>query len=240
MNNMGRLILIEVRKMTDTRSTRMLLALMLVVGLCTAALVIFVTGSRGVDLDFSVVVATLALPAALGAPIIGILGMTGDWQHRDVMTFFALVSRRWKIFVAKIVGTLIVSLAIVLGVLALSLLMSALIPAAMGFGWTAGDLGKAFWLLLWATVLGSVSGAAISSALLSAPLSLVFIVLQTLLFDTLIGLIPGGSAPFLQSASLINSLTDGAPTGPALTSLVLWILLPLGIGFWRNQRKEVS
>jgi hypothetical protein len=48
---------------------------------------------------------------------------------------------------------------------------------------------------------------------LSAPLSLVFIIFQTLLFDALISLIPGGSAPFLQSASLINSLTDGKPAG---------------------------
>ncbi|WP_427007547.1 hypothetical protein [Pseudarthrobacter sp. H2] len=69
---------------------------------------------------------------------------------------------------------------------------------------------------------------------------MVFIILQTLLFDTLIGLIPGGSAPFLQTACLVNSLTDGTPAAPALTSLVLWILLPLGIGFWRNRRKEVS
>lgn len=69
---MGRLILIEARKMTDTRSTRLLLLLMLAVGLCTAALVIIVSGSRGVDLDFSMIVATLALPATLGAPIIGI------------------------------------------------------------------------------------------------------------------------------------------------------------------------
>lgn len=108
----------------------------------------------------------------------------------------------------------------------------------MGLGWAPGDLGKATWLLLWATVLGSVSGAAISSALLSAPLSRVFIILQTLLFDTLIGLIPGDIAPFLQTASLINSLTDGTPAGPAMTSLVLWILLPLVIGFWRNQRRR--
>lgn len=240
MNNMGKLVLIEARKMTDTRSTRMLLLLMLVVGLCTAVLVLVVTGSRGVDLDFSVIVTTLALPAALGAPIIGVLGMTGDWHHRDVMTFFALVSRRWRIFVAKIAGTLIVSLAIVLGVLALSLLLSVLLAPALGFGWTAGSLSNAIWLLLCATILGSVSGAAISSAFLSAPLSMVFIVFQTLLFDTLIGLIPGGTAPFLQSASLINYLTGEAPAVPAMTSLALWILLPLGIGFWRNQRKEVS
>jgi hypothetical protein len=52
--------------------------------------------------------------------------------------------------------------------------------------------------------------------------------------------IPGGSAPFLQSASLINSLPDGTPAGPALTSLAIWILLPLGIRFWRNQNKEAS
>lgn len=156
------------------------------------------------------------------------------------MTFFALVSRRWRIFLAKIAGTLIVSLAIVLAVLGLSLLLSVLVAPAMGFGWTAGSLGNAIWLLLCATVLGSISGAAISSAFLSAPLSMVFIVLQTLLFDTLIGLIPGGSAPFLQSGSLINYLIGETPAEPALTSLALWILLPLGIGFWRNQRKEVS
>jgi ABC-2 type transport system permease protein len=166
--------------------------------------------------------------------------MTGDWHHRDVMTFFALVSRRWRIFVAKIAGTLVVSMAIVLAVLTLSLLLSMVIAPTMGFGWIAGSLGNAIWLLLCATVLGSVSGAAISSAFLSVPLSMVFIILQTLLFDTLIGLIPGGSAPFLQSASLINHLTGEAPAAPALTSLALWIVLPLGIRFWRNQRKEVS
>jgi hypothetical protein len=95
-------------------------------------------------------------------------------------------------------------------------------------------------ILLCATILGSVSGAAISSALLSAPLSMVFIVVQTLLFETLISLIPGGIAPYLQASSLSNAITDGAPAGPALTSLALWILLPLGIGFWRNQTKEVT
>jgi ABC-type transport system involved in multi-copper enzyme maturation permease subunit len=240
MNNMAVLMVIEVRKMTDTRSARILLAGMLAIGLCIAGLVIFVAGTRGVPLEYAVIVGTLALPAALGAPIIGVLGMTGDWQHRDVMTFFALVSRRWKIFVAKIAGTLIVSLAIVLAVVALSLLLCAILVPTMGLVWILGDLGRAMTLVLWATVLGSVSGAAISSALMSVPLSMVFIVLQTLLFDTLIALIPGGSAPFLQAASLSNALTDGAPAGPALTSLALWILLPLGIGFWRNQYREVA
>jgi ABC-2 type transport system permease protein len=240
MNNMAVLMVIEVRKMTDTRSARILLAGMLAIGLCIAGLVIFVAGTRGVALEYAVIVGTLALPAALGAPIIGVLGMTGDWQHRDVMTFFALVSRRWKIFVAKIAGTLIVSLAIVLAVVALSLLLCAILAPTMGLVWILGDLGRAMTLVLWATVLGSVSGAAISSALMSVPLSMVFIVLQTLLFDTLIALIPGGSAPFLQAASLSNALTDGAPAGPALTSLALWILLPLGIGFWRNQYREVA
>jgi ABC-type transport system involved in multi-copper enzyme maturation permease subunit len=240
MNNMAVLMVIEVRKMTDTRSARILLAGMLAIGLCIAGLVIFVAGTRGVALEYAVIVGTLALPAALGAPIIGVLGMTGDWQHRDVMTFFALVSRRWKIFVAKIAGTLIVSLAIVLAVVALSLLLCAILVPTMGLVWILGDLGRAMTLVLWATVLGSVSGAAISSALMSVPLSMVFIVLQTLLFDTLIALIPGGSAPFLQAASLSNALTDGAPAGPALTSLALWILLPLGIGFWRNQYREVA
>lgn len=240
MNNMAVLMVIEVRKMTDTRSARILLAGMLAIGLCIAGLVIFVAGTRGVPLEYAVIVGTLALPAALGAPIIGVLGMTGDWQHRDVMTFFALVSRRWKIFMAKICGTLIVSLAIVLAVLVLSLLLSMVISAAMGLEWVMGDMSKAVTILLCATILGSVSGAAISSALLSAPLSMVFIVVQTLLFETLISLIPGGIAPYLQASSLSNAITDGAPAGPALTSLALWILLPLGIGFWRNQTKEVT
>lgn len=240
MNSMGRLVLIEARKMTDTRSTRMIMLLMLVVGLCTAVLVMVISGSRSLDLDFSMIVTTLAFPAALGAPIIGILGMVGDWHHRDVMTFFALVSRRWRLFVAKVAGTLVVSLAIVLAVLTLSMVLSMVIAPTMELGWTAGELGNAIWLLLCATVLGSVCGAAISSAFLSAPLSMVFIILQTLLFDTLIGLIPGGIAPFLQSASLINHLTGDGPVAPALTSLVLWIVVPLCIGFWRNQRKEVS
>jgi hypothetical protein len=58
--------------------------------------------------------------------------------------------------------------------------------------------------------------------------------------DLLIGLVPGVPADYLQSATFSNFLSEGGEVLPALSSAVIWILIPAAIGAWRHTRADVS
>jgi hypothetical protein len=102
-----------------------------------------------------------------------------------------------------------------------------------------GSLSRSVWLLVCATLVGVMSGAAVASALLSTPLAIVFVLFQSFVFDSLIGLVAGDATPFLQSATFTNVLTEGGNAAAAASSAVIWILIPCVIGIWRNRTKDV-
>ena len=93
-------------------------------------------------------------------------------------------------------------------------------------------------MLIVLSFAGSLSGAALGSALLSTPLSVVIVIIQVLLIDNLLLLLPGGIGPFLQTASMSNSLIGDGSMGTALSSFALWVLLPFAVGFIRMRRAE--
>jgi hypothetical protein len=233
-------VYVEMRKLVDTRSSRWLLLSMAAIGVTIVGVFVALSVSRGEQIDVSLMLAALALPAGLGAPIIAILGITADWQHRDVIKFFALQPARGVLLLAKYLAVAAFALGIVLVIGVVAVVIAGVMSAVQGVGLVLGDLAQSLRLLACVSIVGSVSGAAVASALLSTPVAIVFVLFQSFVFDSLIGLFAGTATPFLQSATLSNVLVEGGNPWAAVSSAVLWIAIPGAIGLWRNQARNVA
>lgn len=233
-------VYVEMRKLVDTQSSRWLLLSMAAIGVAVVSVFVGLSVSRGERIDVSLMLAALALPAGLGAPIIAIMGITSDWQHRDVIKFFALQPARGALLLAKYLAVAAFALGIVLVIGVLAVAIAAVMAGIQGTGLVWGDLAQNVRLLVCVSVVGSLSGAAVASALLSTPLAIVFVLFQSFVFDSLIGLFAGTATPFLQSATLSNVLVEGGNPWAAISSATLWIAIPAAIGVWRNRAKNVG
>ncbi|BCW35091.1 hypothetical protein StoSoilA2_11470 [Arthrobacter sp. StoSoilA2] len=238
-NPIGVAVYVEMRKLINTRSSRWLLFSMTLLGILMIVAFVAVSASRNEPIDMSMMLAALALPAGIGAPIISILAITSDWQHRDNVKFFVLQPRRGVLLLAKYIAVAIFGLATMLVICAVAFAVSAGFSVFTSSDIMFGSLNRSVWLLLCATLVGVMSGAAVASALLSTPLAIVFVLFQSFVFDSLIGLVAGDATPFLQSATFTNVLTEGGNAAAAASSAVIWILIPCVIGIWRNRTKDV-
>ena len=230
---------VEARKLVDTRSARWLLFVMAVVGLSLVVLSIVLSVARGASLEVSAIVAVLALPGAVIAPLLAILSVTSDLQHREVVKYYALQPRRTVILTAKYLSVAMFAVAVTVIVCIAALIAAALVSAVSGAQIVYGSVLSTVWLVVCGVLVGSVSGAAVASALMSTPVAIVFVLAQSTVVDLLIGLIPGVPADYLQSAAFSDFLSEGGEVLPALSSAVIWILIPAALGAWRHTRADV-
>ncbi|MDQ4502376.1 hypothetical protein [Sinomonas sp. ASV322] len=238
-NPLGVALYVEMRKLFDTRSARWLLLFMGISGILAVGLVIVLSIMRHEPLNLSALLVVLALPAGFGTPIIAILSITSDWQHKDVIKFFTLQPRRGVILGAKYLAVGLFALAIMLLASCLALLTVLAISAATGSELIYGEIGANLWLVFCTTTVGAVSGAAVGSAILSTPLAIIFVLFQSFVFDALIGLVAEKATPYLQSGSFAKFLTEGGDILPAITSCTIWIVIPASIGIWRNLKSDI-
>jgi ABC-2 type transport system permease protein len=239
-----RLAHVELRKMTDTRSGFWLLliivALTLVVSIVRMAL--GDESERTLREAFSVA----QVPAMVLMPVLAILSVTSEWTQRTALTTFALVTKRSRIIVAKLLAIVALSAIAVLVCLVFSaignVVGSALFDADGSWGLPVTALGEAFLLQL----LGMVGGIAFGMVFLaSAPAIVLYFVLPTV-WGVLGELIPGlhDVARWLDMGQTTTPLNEFDMSGIAwarlATSALLWIGVPLAIGLARVVRREVA
>jgi hypothetical protein len=235
-----RLTLVELRKMTDTRAGFWLL-------LCTGALTVGVAVVACLvfpDEDSNLVnfLAIATAPATVLMPVVGILLVTSEWTQRTAMITFALVPRRSRVVVAKLVaGVALGSVAFVL----------CLIVGVVATAFAGAD-GDATWSLSPGLVgqdaisvaVPMLAGVAFGACLLtSAPAIVVYFVLPTAWGA--LGAIPaleGGARWLDQSQTMAPMMEETLSAGQWArvgTSLALWLALPIAIGVWRVGRSDV-
>lgn len=233
---LARLTTVELRKMTDTRAGFWLL-------LSTAALTVVAVVLLAVFGDerdqtlrdfFSVAVA----PASILLPIVGILLVSSEWSQRTSVLTFALVPQRSRVLAAKLAAGVALSLA----ALQIGLAVALLATAIVGGEWTlpAWMLGQTALSLATGMIMGVAFGALL---LASAPAIVLYFGLP--LAWTALGFLPflEGAARWLDSARTLTPLTEELMSSTqwarAGTTLAVWMLLPLVIGFWRVTRGDV-
>jgi ABC-type transport system involved in multi-copper enzyme maturation permease subunit len=235
------LTVVELRKMVDTRSGFWFL-LVSAVATIAAVLVVGYAGNAD-DHVLSAMLEIAVIPASILLPIAGILLVTSEWSQRTAMTTFALVPNRSRVLASKLAA------GIILGLLALAL---GVIVAVVGTAFFAPDTGDAWSLsaeLFGQHVLGVVSGmiggfAFGALVLRSAPAIVAYFVAPSVII--VLAQIEGlrGSLEWIDGSQSLPPLTDhvlsGSEMARVVTTLVVWSVVPLVIGWWRIKRDEIS
>jgi ABC-2 type transport system permease protein len=238
---LGRLVAVELRKMVNTRAGFWLQIAMVAI---TVLVVIArsVTGDAA-DHTFASVLSLGLQPAAVLLPVVGILLVTSEWSQRTGMITFALVPVRSRILVAKLIGSLVLALAML--VMSVAVVAAGVLVASPGVDGTWSDavtlIGQSAIFLTSGVVVGVAFGAILLAsapaivALFALPITWTAVASLSFFAD---------AAPWLDTrlalAPLHEEVMSSTQWAQAGTALALWMLLPLLIGIWRITRREIA
>lgn len=228
-----RLIGLELRKRFDTRgSTTGYGFLALIVMLCGALSVSVVT--RADSFAASEVVVTTGLAAALASSIVGAVVGVGDAGRGGEGDVLLGGHSRDAAFFARGAACIVVIAALVLFtavVAAASAGVAVLLGGNLRSGVPLGAVGQVAGLSL----SSAAAGFGIGSACRSLTLSVVTVVLVLLVVDALLGFL-GDWSVFIRFSTVQSASTGTTAFLPTVTSTLLWIALPLLVGWVRTKR----
>ena len=242
-----RLVAVELRKSYDTRASFWLLAVIGILVVLVEAVVLIVTVVQDEPMRFGDFVGAAAFFTSVLLPVLGIMLVTTEWSQRTAMVTFALEPRRPLVIAAKaVVGVVLAFLtaAVAVAVGAACNLLFGLLQGSADwtFGW--GFLGG----FLLAQSLAMLGGFALAALLLNTPAAIVVFFLYQYAVPTLFAL--GGFylgwfadvRPWIDFQGAVYEIGDLSATREQWTQLVtsglLWLGVPLGIGVRRILRAE--
>lgn len=238
---LARLVTVELRKMVDTRAGFWLQVAM--VALTVVVVVVrLIVGDRAHHTFQSVLDVGLQ-PSAVLLPVLGILLVTSEWSQRTGLTTFALVPVRSRVLAAKLLASLLLTVAMLatsVAVVTAGVFVSS--PGAEGTWSNAVPLiGQAAINL----TTGMVRGVALGAILLaSAPAIVLLFALPTAWMALASLPVFSAVAPWVDYARALGQTTQHVMSATqwahAGTSLVIWMVLPLLIGARRITRSEVT
>ena len=238
-----RLVLVELRKLADTRSG---LWLLIVIGLAAAAAATLVLAAApDEEQTFAGLFAFGLVPAAVLLPVLGILSMTSEWSQRTALTTFTLTPARGRVLAAKLIAAVLLALAVTAATAALAAVGNLIAAATGGDGsWhiEAALVGQ----LVVNQVVFVLMGSAFGALLLNSPLAIVLYFAIPTLWTVL-----GEMVRWLRTAAgWLDINTTSLPLSePGMTgeqwarfgvAALVWVVLPLVAGTVRVLRREVS
>jgi len=241
--SLPQLVRVELRKSYDTRAGRWLLVTIGLASLAVVAISLFVEDAPK---TFAGYFSFTQLPVGILLPVLGILLVTSEWSQRTAMTTFTLVPRRSRVLTAKVLAASVLG---VLGVVAAALasgLATVLTPVVtdQGSDWalTGAQLGQ----VLLVQVLFVLSGVAFGMLLLSSPMAIVtYFVLPTVV-TIVVNLVSALDwvRDWLDLGTTTTPMFDGDLHGQGwlqlATSVGVWIVLPMAVGWLRIRRAEIA
>jgi ABC-2 type transport system permease protein len=238
----GRLTTVELRKMVDTRSGFWLPVGVVLITMLTVIISALVRGGHSATLDHLFRNATM--PGSFLLPVLGVLLVCGEWSQRTTLTTFTLVPNRGRVLAAKIAASMLFAFGAFLVCILCSVVFGELLSNAPGGagGYSLVVLAQGLLFLVLSMVIGIAFGAAI---LVSAPAIVAY-----LLLPTIWGALAGGIHAL---ATLNNWLSIGQTLGmlpqhalsgkewaQVATTVALWLVIPLLIGWYRFRTRDVG
>ena len=239
----ARLVRAELRKLTDTRASRWLLAAIAAATPIVVAVMLAVAAPR--DLTYSRFVDFTLTPQKLLLPALGILAITSEWSQRSGLVTFTLVPDRRRVLLAKGTATLGLGLSVITIAFAAAAAGNLLGGLRHGNGsWAFGAQG--FGEIVLVQVSALLQGLAFGMLLrTSAAAIAAFYVLPnvwSVLFSVTASL--KHVAPWFDLNQAQGPLYSHDMTGTGwlqlLTASAIWILLPLAAGAARTLRGEIT
>jgi ABC-type transport system involved in multi-copper enzyme maturation permease subunit len=239
---MRRLVLVELRKMADTRAGRWLL-----IGIAALATVVMILSMLTFDepeRTFTRLMGSASIPQAALLPVLGILLVTSEWTQRTALVTFTLEPVRLRVVASKIVAAILFGL----GAVVITLVMGVAVTAIFGNEAAWDNVGiveiAKFALLQESTILqGLVFGLAILNS--AAAIAAFFIVptafgLVTTMWEALADVAPWININAASGVLLEPRTMTGEEWGHLGVTHLVWIGVPLIIGLTRVLRKEVK
>ncbi|KAE8764716.1 ABC transporter permease [Georgenia thermotolerans] len=240
----SRLVAVELRKQTDTRAGRWLLAVVVLLG--AGLIVVHLLVAEPADLTWQELTMTASFGQVLLLPLLGIMAATAEWSQRTALTTFVLEPRRTRVHLAKLAAA--GALAVVVTAAAAA---AGAVANVVGMLWRDGAGG---WALDGGVAAGNAlaflllvaQGVAFGLALLSTPAAIVAYLALPTGWSVLGMLVPRLSEPaqWLDMNRTLLPLMTGELTAQQAaqlaTSVAVWVAVPLAVGLWRTARREVS
>lgn len=241
---LSRLVQVELRKLTDTRSGRWLLV---TIGVLTAAvIVIFLFSGDQDELTFANFVSATATPQSVLLPVLGILSVTSEWGQRTGLVTFTLEPKRGRVVVAKLVAVVLLGLAavvIALGLAALANVLGQSLQNGNG-SWEFGASGVRDVVVqqLISVVQGLAYGMLIMNAAGAIVTYFALPIVWAILVETVEVFRRIGEWVDLNStsAALSSHEMDGDAWARLAVSVLVWIGVPLALGWLRLLRRELK
>jgi hypothetical protein len=234
------LLRVELRKATDTRSGRALLAT--IVGL--SALSLGWSLAHPADgVSFSDYGGGVAAVVAFLAPIIGLLAMTAEWTQRTALTTFTLAPRRSRVLAAKFSASMLLAMTTLAIGVALTFLATAIGSAVHGgdavWAGVGGELRSYVIIVAAQVIMATAFGALAAQTTVAIGAFLAAPVVWAKVSEPLLG----KAAPWFDVFSAYDHLSSGHPLdhiGQTLTAVTIWVVVPATIGIARSMRREVK
>lgn len=245
----GRLLLVELRKMLDTRSGFWLLASVGILSMLASGAVVL--WAPDAEVTYAAFAQAVGIPMAVVLPVIAILSVTSEWSQRTGLTTFTLVPGRGRVIAAKTVNALaigVVGMLVAAGVGALGNVVGSLVNGT-DLVWDVSL--EQFAAIVLANVLGVMIGFMLGTVMRSSPGALVGYLVYVYVLTGLTFTLAAAQEWFADLQPWVDfnytqgMLFEGFPDSGeywaqlGVTSL-LWLVLPLALGLWRILRAEVK
>ncbi len=238
----SRLVRAELRKLTDTRASRLLLVAMAAATPVIIAVMLIVASPR--DLNYTRLADFTQTPQKFILPALAILVVTSEWSQRTGLVTFTLVPGRGRVLRAKATATLGLGLALIVIAFAVAAVGNLLSGLRHGDGsWAFGAPG--FGEMILVQLLTLLEGLAFGMLLrVSAAAIAAYYVLPTL-WSALFS-VPGlkGIAPWFDLNQAQGPLYTHDITGTGwlqlLSAAAIWTGVPLAAGVVRALRGEIK
>ncbi|EGD43371.1 ABC transporter permease [Nocardioides sp. WG-D5] len=259
----GRLLLVEWRKMTDTRAGRALLIISAGLLLLAMGIVVLVAAlNETVEVSLSAWSSILVIPLSLLTPVLAIMIVTQEWGQRTNMVTFSLEPSRLRVMSAKLVAVVALALVLIAVALLCGIVGNVLAAAVGGYDASWSIDGQVLGWTIAQQLLYFVSAFGLAMCLLSTPFSIVVVYVDQLLlplmvWSTLYFIFDWAAdvIPFIDMGYALSPFAAGAgsvPDGASLPdpgtqqvlalicSIFLWVVVPVVLGAYRVLKSEVK
>lgn len=238
----SRLVQAELRKLTDTRASRLLLVAMAAATPVIIAVMLIVASPR--DLNYTRLVDFTQTPQKFILPALAILVVTSEWSQRTGLVTFTLVPSRGRVLRAKATATLGLGLALIAIAFAVAAAGNLLSGLRHGDGsWDFGAPGFGDMILV--QLLTLLEGLAFGMLLRVSAVAIAAYYVVPTVWSALFS-VPGlkGIAPWFDLNQAQGPLYTHDITGTGwlqlLSAAAIWIGVPLTAGVVRALRGEVK
>ncbi len=262
---MPRLVPIELRKATDTRSGRWLLACVTAIAVVAMA----ISAAVAANVTFASASSNEQRLIGLVLPVVGILLVTTEWSQRTALVTFTLVPRRFRVIAAKMVAGLAIAVTVALAAELLAAVATGIAahPATtatvsqhtthalpsrllrLHSGASSGmwhDLAATVAEGLLYQVLEMLGGMAFGLVFLNSPVAIVLHYIVPLAWGIVTGVITAlkGVNDWLNPGTSLDRLLSGAMNSThwaqVAATVGVWVGLPVVVGLYRLANKEIA